>query len=204
LGVAYVGATSDPATLIAIVLADDAPGEAVAFLCDGQSLGLWFTGRVRAGMFTLTARAPARRASAAKGPRVAAVEPTLTGQFDLYGLTGEITFQDRLLPFRTGGPAGGIAGLYVAKRDANGVVRGHGSTGATLSAQQTAAPGGEAPYHITGTLVLADGAHHQVVIPAWSDVPATMRWIILPGGEVHGLRPQPEQAFDGLVGELSF
>lgn len=197
-GAAYVGQTSDPTALIAIVLPDDSPGEAVAYVCDGQHLSHLFTGRARAGMLTLTAPAPTASFDASEGTLAEPAVPTLTGHFDMYGLNGEIALQDRLLSFRTT-PAAGIAGLYVADRDASGMIRGYGSTGASFSAQQTVALDGEAPYRIAGTIVLADGSRHEVALPAWSDEAATMRWIILAGGEVWGESRRPERAGGGFA-----
>src|SRR5262245_7967633 len=46
VGQTFVGPTADPETLVAIVLRDDEPGEAVACLCRGPELNVWFGGTV--------------------------------------------------------------------------------------------------------------------------------------------------------------
>jgi hypothetical protein len=181
VGKTFVGPTSDSETLIAIVLRDEA-GEAVAYLCRGPELNIWFTGQLQDDALALTG-APQPGETTFTGSA-----PTLTGRITADGLSGEALLPEATLTF-TGIPATGIARLYVAERDESGAVRGAASTGATLEAQQNTAEGASAaaaPYRIVGTVTLADGRQMPIEIPARTEAAAIFRWVALADGRVRG------------------
>jgi hypothetical protein len=202
-GPTYVGPTSDPETLVAIIVLEDRPGQAVAYLCRGAELNVWFTGIERDGMLALTGPDPSIGVTPEPGLTLTEQAPTLTGELTDGQITGEaVLFAGRTLRF-TAVPAAGIAGLYVTERDEDGMVHGVSSTGASLQARQTVATGeaaATAPYRITGTVVTADGSHFEFAIPARTDVPAVFRWVALADGSVRGAGRRWRGAGDQFVG----
>jgi hypothetical protein len=207
-GATFFGPTSDPATLAAIVLLTDQPGQAVAYLCRGAELNVWFTGNIQDGVLTLTGPGPGEDGTPPPGPTLTEPAPTLRGRLDGDRITGEAELLERTLTF-TAIPAEGIAGLYVTERDNAGTVVGASSTGATLRARQAVASGAAAetaPFRITGTVITADGRHVELAIPARTDVPAVFRWVALADGSVRGAgrrRPGAGDQFMGQDNELN-
>jgi hypothetical protein len=197
LGETFVGSTSDPETLVAIVLLADVPGAAVAYLCRGAELNIWFVGRRAGDRLNLLRKIPA---DVLYPPSPI---PTLSGRLDASGITGEAALPDRTLTF-TAIPAEGIAGLYVTERDEAGIVLGASSTGATLKARQSAATGASlatAPFQISGTVITAEGRHFELAIPARTDVPAVFRWVALADGSVRGAGRRRPGAGDQFIGQ---
>jgi hypothetical protein len=196
VGKTFVGPTSDSETLIAIVLPDDKVVEAVAYLCRGPELNIWFTGRLQHNALALAGASQLGQAT----PTGSA--PTLTGCITADGVSGEALLPEATLTF-TAVPATDIAGLYVAERDESGVVRGASSTGSTLEAQQVAAEGEaatEARYRIVGTVTLADGRPMPIEIPARTEDAALFRWVALADGSVRGAGKQRRGDGNGFIG----
>jgi hypothetical protein len=190
LGATYVGTTSDPTTLIAIVFPADAAATAVAYLCRGPKLNIWFSGDLIGATLDL-------RAEPGSAGTVGDEAPRLRGTLDTNRVSGEVMQAGRSLSY-VAYPATGAAGLYYTERDATGLVRGAASTGATLEAQQVAmGPGAkDAPFLIVGTITLANGHLVNLVVPAQTEGPAVFRWIALAGGQVRGAgrRRSPDNA----------
>jgi steroid delta-isomerase-like uncharacterized protein len=199
VGKTFVGPTSDPETLVAIVLRDDPAETAVAYLCRGPELNIWFSGTRHDDALALVGAAD----PSATTPNGSA--PTMTGRLTPDGISGEARLTERTLSFLAI-PAAGIAGLYVAERDEIGKVRGTSSTGATLVAQQVAAEEAVAAispyrYRIVGAVTAADGREMPIEIPACTNDAALFRWVALADGRVSGAGKRRREGGSGFVGK---
>jgi steroid delta-isomerase-like uncharacterized protein len=199
VGKTFVGPTSDPETLVAIVLRDDPAGAAVAYLCRGPELNIWFAGTHHENALALIGAAD----PSATTPNGSA--PSLTGRLTPDGISGEARLTERTLSFFAV-PATGIAGLYVAERDESGMVRGTSSTGAILAAQQIAAEETVAVttryrYRIVGAVTGADGREMPIEIPACTDDAALFRWVALADGTVSGAGKRRRDGGNGFMGK---
>jgi hypothetical protein len=120
-GETFVGETSDPETLVAIVLsgaAESEPRQARGYLCNGsaRTIDVWLTGEARDDLVDLAAEDGSR----------------LAGVLNAAGIGGGATLPDGSGLVFTALPATGLAGLYTVAMRPDGTVEGGSAAGATL------------------------------------------------------------------------
>lgn len=175
-GETFVGETSDPETLVAIVLgeeAGDAPRQARAYLCNGlaRTIDVWLTGEAVADRLELTAEDGSR----------------LTGALNEAGVGGGATLADgRSLVF-TALPATGLAGLYTVTMLPEGRMEGGSAAGAELVGvlADEVAPAGEA-YRYDVAVTTPEGVTAEITIRTGVAEEGAFRTIILPNGRGKG------------------
>ena len=120
-GETFVGETSDPETLVAIVLAGetgDEPREARGYLCNGpeRTIDVWLTGEAREGRLALTAEDGSR----------------LDGVMNAAGVGGGATLAGGTTLVFTALPATDLAGLYTVAILPDGRMAGESAAGGQL------------------------------------------------------------------------
>ncbi len=186
----FVGKASDEDAFVAIVAAspDEEEGQerdVRAYLCDGEGVTEWFTGRAEGNELNLTSESDAR----------------LEGNLSTEASTGTITLEeDRTLTY-TAELARGVAGLYNVTISEEGRVRGASETGGLLEGQL----GGEAEMRgeearlIIGTFTSAEGEELGFAVFGREPIADEYRWIVLEDGEAKGAtkgaRPGPTSGF---------
>jgi hypothetical protein len=176
VGEIFVGETSDPETLIAIVLGDEAGGEprpARAYLCNGRlrTIDVWLTGELAGDQLTLTAEDGSR----------------LSGVRNAAGIAGGATLGDGTSLLFTALPAQGIAGLYTVGMLSEGRMEGLSASGATLVgavAEDEAPEAGGYPYAVTLTPPTQDAI--PLTITTATTEEGEFRLILLADGQGRG------------------
>jgi hypothetical protein len=176
VGETFVGETSDPETLVAIVLGDETAAEprpARGYLCNGvlRTIDVWLTGEIADDQLTLTAE----DGSQLRGVRNAA------------GIGGGATLGNGTSLLFTALPAQGIAGLYTVEMLAEGRMAGRSASGATLVGELTgdgAPEAGRYPYAVALTPPTQDAV--RITITTATTEEGEFRTIILPTGEGRG------------------
>jgi hypothetical protein len=175
-GETFVGRTSDPQTLVAIVLGEAAGGEARparGYLCNGRlrTIDVWLTGELAGDQLTLTAEDGSR----------------LSGVRNAAGIGGGATLGDGTSLLFTALPAEGIAGLFSVEMLAEGRMAGRSASGVTLVGELTeegAPAGGRYAYAVTLTPPTQDAV--PLTITTATTEEGEFRTIILPSGEGRG------------------
>jgi hypothetical protein len=186
----FVGEASDEDAFVAIVAAspDEEEGQerdVRAYLCDGEGVTEWFTGRAEGNELNLTSEGDA----------------LLEGNLSTEASTGTITLEeDRTLTY-TAELARGVAGLYNVTISEEGRVRGTSETGGLVEGQL----GGEAEMRgeearlIIGTFTSAEGQEVGLEVFGREPDADEYRWIVLEDGEAKGARkgarPGPTSGF---------
>jgi hypothetical protein len=176
VGETFVGRTSDPETLVAIVLGDEAGGEprsARGYLCNGRlrTIDVWLTGEIAGDQLTLTAEDGSQ----------------LSGVRNAAGIGGAVTLGDGTSLLFTALPAEGIAGLYTVQMLSEGRMDGSSASGVTLVGELTAdgAPeAGRNAYAVTLTPATQDAVPLTITTATTDD--GEFRTIILSTGEGRG------------------
>jgi len=176
VGETFVGRTSDPETLVAIVLGDEAgaePRAARGYLCNGllRTIDVWLTGELVGDQLTLTAEDGSQ----------------LSGVHNAAGIGGGVTLGDGTSLLFSALPAEGIAGLYTVEMLSEGRMEGMSASGATLVGALGAdeAPAGERfSYAVTLTPPTEDAI--PLTITTATTEEGEFRTIILPTGEGRG------------------
>jgi hypothetical protein len=175
-GETFVGRTSDPQTLVAIVLGEEAgaePRAACGYLCNGRlrTFDVWLTGEIAGDQLTLTAEDGSQ----------------LGGVRNAAGIGGAVTLGDGTSLLFTALPAEGIAGLYMVQMLSEGRMDGSSASGATLVGELSAdgAPeAGRYAYAVTLTPPTQDAVPLTITTATTDD--SEFRTIILSTGEGRG------------------
>ena len=186
----FVGEAPDEEAFVAIVAAGPEEEEGQerdvrAYLCDGEGVTEWFTGRAEGNELNLTSEGDA----------------LLEGNLSTEASTGTITLEeDRTLTY-TAELARGVAGLYNVTISEEERVRGTSETGGLLEGQL----GGEAEMRgeearlIIGTFTSAEGQEVGLEVLGREPDADEYRWIVLEDGEAKGARkgarPGPTSGF---------
>ena len=185
----FVGEAPDEEAFVAIVAAspeeEGQERDVRAYLCDGESVTEWFTGRAEGNELNLTSEGDA----------------LLEGNLSTEASTGTITLEeDRTLTY-TAELARGVAGLYNVTISEEERVRGTSETGGLLEGQL----GGEAEMRgeearlIIGTFTSAEGQEVGLEVFGREPDADEYRWIVLEDGEAKGARkgarPGPTSGF---------
>jgi hypothetical protein len=176
VGETFVGRTSDPQTLVAIVLGEAAGGEtrpARGYLCNGRlrTIDVWLTGELAGDQLTLTAEDGSR----------------LSGVRNAAGIGGGATLGDGTSLLFTALPAEGIAGLFSVEMLSEGRMAGSSASGTTLVGElkeEGAPEGGRYAYAVTLTPPSQDAV--PLTITTATTEEGEFRTIILPSGEGRG------------------
>ncbi len=175
----FVGKASDEDAFVAIVAASPEEEEGQerdfrAYLCDGEDVTEWFTGRAEGNELNLTSEGDAR----------------LEGNLTTEASTGTITLEeDRTLTY-TAELARGVAGLYNVTILEEGGVRGTSETGGLLEGQL----GGEAEMRgeearlIIGTFTSAEGQEVGFEVFGREPIADEYRWSSWRTGRPRGRR----------------
>jgi hypothetical protein len=185
----FVGEASDEDAFVAIVATspeeEGQERDVRAYLCDGEGVTEWFTGRAEGNELNLTSEGDA----------------LLEGNLSTEASTGTITLEeDRTLTY-TAELARGVAGLYNVTISEEGRVRGTSETGGLVEGQL----GGEAEMRgeearlIIGTFTSAEGQEVGLEVFGREPDADEYRWIVLEDGEAKGARkgarPGPTSGF---------
>jgi len=177
----FVGTTSDPETLVAVV-ADKAEGgadsrEVRAYLCNSEDVGEWFRGSVTGNTVDLASDGGAQ----------------LTGELTSDAATGSVTLPVGEVVSFGASPATGIGGLYSLSISPDGRVSGTSERGGQLEGRADDRPREDGAYPITATITSPDGQQQE--FEAFSlDPPAEFerkssyppRFVVLPDGTIKG------------------
>ncbi len=93
LELTYIGPTSDPDTLVVIVLPNEQADQAFASLYRGSELSIRFTGHINDDVLSLASGSPPQDT-----PHFVPV-PTMSGALGSDGITGEVRLRDQVLTF---------------------------------------------------------------------------------------------------------
>ena len=175
----FVGEASDEDAFVAIVAASPDKEEGQerdvrAYLCDGEGVTEWFTGRADGNELNLTSEGDA----------------LLEGNLSTEASTGTITLEeDRTLTY-TAELARGVAGLYNVTISEEGRVRGTSETGGLLEGQlgADAEMRGEEARLIIGTFTSAEGQEVGLEVFGREPDAEEYRWIVLEDGEAKGAK----------------
>jgi hypothetical protein len=175
-GETFVGETSSPQTLVAVVVAEprsDGRREARAYLCDGKTLSVWFDqGEIDDEVITLTTSDGGR----------------LDGTIASDGITGTITLEttDEPLTFEAA-EATGPGGLYSLIERTDGSFSGTSATGNQIEGETALEPREDGNYQTTVVIILPDGERVTFdKVHATSPAPGEQRMIVLPDGRIRG------------------
>lgn len=175
-GETFVGETSDPKTLVAIVLAGAAgpqPRPARGYLCNGllRTVDVWLMGEADGDHLTLTAEDGSQ----------------LSGIFNPAGIGGGATLEDGTSLLYTARPAEEVAGLYTVQMLPTGTMEGSSASGGTLAgalAADDVQAGERFVYDVILTTPEGDSA--AITITTATTDEGTFRTILLPSGEGKG------------------
>jgi hypothetical protein len=174
----FVGEAPDEEAFVTIVAAgpeeEGQERDVRAYLCDGEGVTEWFTGRADGNELDLTSEGDAR----------------LEGNLSTEASTGTITLgDDRTLTY-TAELARGVAGLYNVTISEEGRVRGTSETGGLLEGQlgEEEDPGDEEVRPISGTFISAEGQEVGFEELGREPDPDEYRWIVLEDGEAKGAK----------------
>lgn len=175
MGEAFVGETSDPETLVAIVLGEEEAGvrPARGYLCNGllRTVDVWLIGEADGVYLSLAAEDGSQ----------------LAGILNPAGIGGAVTLGSGENLLFTAPPATGAAGPYTVEMVEGGRLEGSSATGATLIGAlqgDGADDSGRFRYDVNVSL-LAGGAA-TLTISTGTTEEGTFRAIVLPSGEGQG------------------
>jgi hypothetical protein len=178
----FVGEAPDEEAFVAIVAAspDEEEGQerdVRAYLCDGESVSEWFTGRADANELNLISEGGAR----------------LEGNLSTEASTGTITLEDDRILTYTAELARGVAGLYNVTIAEEGRVRGTSETGGLLWGQlgeeQEEMGGEEEVRTIGGTFTsVEEGQEVNFEVLGREPEADEYRWIVLEDGQAKGAK----------------
>lgn len=174
----FVGQAPDADAFVALVA--DSPEEegqerdVRAYLCDGESITEWFTGRAEGNELDLTSEGGAH----------------LEGNLSTEASTGTITLDDERTLTYTAELARGVAGLYNVTISEEGGVRGTSETGGLLEGQlgEEEEMSGEEVRPISGTFTSAEGQEVSFGVLGREPDPDEYRWIVLEDGQAKGAK----------------
>jgi hypothetical protein len=175
----FVGEAPDEEAFVALVAASPEEEEGQerdvrAYLCDGESISEWFTGRAEGNELDLTSEGGAR----------------LEGNLSTEASTGTIALEDDRTLTYTAELARGVAGLYNVTISEERRVRGTSETGGLLDGQL----GGEGETWgaeerpIRGTFTSAEGEEVSFGVLGREADPDEYRWIVLEDGLAKGAK----------------
>lgn len=175
-GETFVGETSDPETLVAIVLGGEAgaePRQARGYLCNGllRTIDVWLTGEAAGGQLTLAAEDGSQ----------------LTGMLNQAGIGGGASLGDGTSLVFTAQPASGLAGLYTVAILPDGRMEGASASGGTLTgalAAEEVKDGERFPYDVLVTT--PEGETATIAISTATTEEGEFRTIVLPDGRGKG------------------
>jgi hypothetical protein len=175
----FVGEAPDEEAFVAIVAAgpeeEGQERDVRAYLCDGESVTEWFTGRADGNELDLTSEGDAR----------------LEGNLSTEASTGTITLDDDRTLTYTAELARGVAGLYNVTISEEGRVRGTSETGGLLEGQlvgEVERGDEEEVRPIIGTFISAEGQEVGFEVFGREPDPDEYRWIVLEDGEAKGAK----------------
>lgn len=174
----FVGQAPDADAFVALVA--DSPEEegqerdVRAYLCDGESITEWFTGRAEGNELDLTSEGGAH----------------LEGNLSTEASTRTITLDDERTLTYTAELARGVAGLYNVTISEEGGVRGTSETGGLLEGQlgEEEEMSGEEVRPISGTFTSAEGQEVSFGVLGREPGPDEYRWIVLEDGQAKGAK----------------
>lgn len=174
----FVGQAPDADAFVALVA--DSPEEegqerdVRAYLCDGESITEWFTGRAEGNELDLTSEGGAH----------------LEGNLSTEASTRTITLDDERTLTYTAELARGVAGLYNVTISEEGGVRGTSETGGLLEGQlgEEEEMSGEEVRPISGTFTSAEGQEVSFGVLGREPDPDEYRWIVLEDGQAKGAK----------------
>jgi len=177
-GQTFVGETSDPETLVAIVLEEVAEGEprpARGYLCNGlaRTIDVWLTGEMAGDHLTLAAEDGSQ----------------LSGVHNAAGIGGGATLGDGTSLLFTALPATGIAGFYTVELVADGTMRGNSASGGQLTgtlADQGTPVAERFAYAVTLTPPTQDAVPLSMTIRTATTEEGEFRIIFLANGQGRG------------------
>jgi hypothetical protein len=177
-GETFVGETSDPETLVAIVVEEGTDGEsrpARGYLCNGlaRTIDVWLTGELTGEQLTLGAEDGSQ----------------LSGVQNAAGIGGGATLGDGTSLLFTALPATGIAGLYTVEMLVDGTMLGSAASGGQLTGtlQDQGTPAGERfAYAVTLTPPTQDAVPLSMTIRTATTEEGEFRVIFLPDGQGRG------------------
>ncbi len=145
-----------------------------AYLCDGESLTEWFTGRAEGNELDLTSEGGAR----------------LEGNLSTEASTGTITLEDDRTLTYTADLARGVAGLYNVIISEERGVRGTSETGGLLQGQlgEEEERRDEEVRPISGTFTSAEGQEVSFGVLGREADADEYRWIVLEDGQAMGAK----------------
>ena len=172
-GETFVGETSDPDVLVAIVLGEPGAGvrPARGYLCDGPGMRVdaWLTGEASGDRVEL---------SAEDGTDV-------SGTLNAAGIGGGATLADgRTLVF-TALPATGLGGLFTYTRSADGRLEGSSAAGGRLSGAMLGAAD-TVGFRNAVTVTTAAGESHETTLRSGGAEAGEFRLILLDDGQAKG------------------
>ena len=175
-GETFVGETSDPETIVAIVLGEVAgaePRAARAYLCNGllRTIDVWFLGEADGDQLTLAAEDGSQ----------------LSGVLNAAGIGGGATLPDGRGLLFTALPATGLAGLYTVAMLPDGRMAGESASGGTLGgalAADDVQDGERFPYDVLVTT--PEGETAPLTISTATNEEAEFRTILLSDGRGQG------------------
>ena len=170
----FVGATSDPDTLVAIVVDEAEQGEdqrtVKAYLGDGYIIDEWFTDTVTGDSFDLTSDGGAR----------------LMGQLSSDAASGTATLSNRASVSFEATPATGVAGLYNVSVYNDGQMSGTSERGGQLEGQIGNTPRPDGLYPVSGTITSPDDRSQNFEAVCGTNRAADIRIIALASGQMRG------------------
>jgi hypothetical protein len=174
----FVGEAPDEEAFVAIVAAspeeEGQERDVRAYLCDGESVTEWFTGRAEGNELDLTSEGGAR----------------LEGNLSTEASTGTITLDDDRTLTYTAELARGVAGLYNVAISEEGRVRGASETGGLLDGQlgEEEDMRDEQARPIRGTLISTEGQEVGFEVFGREANPDEYRWIVFEDGVAKGAK----------------
>ena len=174
----FVGEVPDEEAFVAIVAAgpeeEGQERDVRAYLCDGERVTEWFTGRAEGNELDLTSEGGAR----------------LEGNLSTEASTGTITLDDVRTLTYTAELARGVAGLYNVTISEEGRVRGSSETGGLLEGQlgEEEEVREEEVRPISGIFTSAEGQEVSFGVLGREPDPDEYRWIVLEDGQAKGAK----------------
>ena len=174
----FVGEVPDEEAFVTIVAAgpeeEGQERDVRAYLCDGESVTEWFTGRAEGNELDLTSEGGAR----------------LEGNVSTEASTGTITLDDARTLTYTAELARGVAGLYNVTISEEGRVRGTSETGGLLQGQlgEEEEMRDEEVRPISGNFTSAEGQEVSFGVLGREPDPDEYRWIVLEDGQAKGAK----------------
>jgi hypothetical protein len=195
MGETFVGETSDPATFVAVVVAeaegDGGERQARAYLCNAAEIDVWLMGTLSGEQLALQAEDGARLEGTLAEERVA----------------GTVTLAEDTPVSFVAEPATGIAGLYTVTIEDDGRLRGVSATGGPLegrveTAEDTPGATPTAGVRLVMTVTAPEGETAELqaaVVPATMVESGTARLIVREDGQLRGKRTKDSKGDQGFI-----